>query len=407
MISMAVTAMAQGTVSPYSKFGYGLLGESATNMQRSMGEVGYAMQGGRQVNTMNPAAYAFTDSLTFLWDMGVDLTLLRAYDAQSETSGKATGGGLDYIAMQFPLSKTMGMSIGVVPMSSVGYAFGKTLEHGTDSRTGDGGITRFYAGVAWSPIKFISIGANVGYEFGSIVHDTYVLNEAGSTTMFERVMQVRNWGAQIGIQANANIGRRHRMNFGLMFSPGRSLHGQTWCAYYDYTLDTKQDSIGYTKLNDKYSMPATYGAGIGYCYDNRFYLEFDYTFQPWSKAKYAPLKGFDPDNIMMAFKDRQKFALGMEYVPSLRGNFAQRISYRLGGNYTSDYMSFDGDNLREYSVSCGFGIPTAANSKTIINIGFEYKRRTTPSKALVTENYYNFTLGVTFNEAWFFQSKIR
>ena len=94
---------AQGITSPYSKFGYGLLGDAATGIQRTMGGVGYAMQNGRLVNTMNPASYAATDTLTFLFDMGLDLTQLWSKDG--ENKGTAFGGGLDYISMQFPIGK--------------------------------------------------------------------------------------------------------------------------------------------------------------------------------------------------------------------------------------------------------------------------------------------------------------
>lgn len=50
----AATAQAQEAMSPYSKFGYGLLNDNATSAQRAMGGVGYAMRSGRQVNVMNP-----------------------------------------------------------------------------------------------------------------------------------------------------------------------------------------------------------------------------------------------------------------------------------------------------------------------------------------------------------------
>ena len=58
----AIPAMAQnGTMSPYSRFGYGILSDNATYAQRAMGGVGYAMQSGRQTNVMNPASYAAID----------------------------------------------------------------------------------------------------------------------------------------------------------------------------------------------------------------------------------------------------------------------------------------------------------------------------------------------------------
>ena len=59
-----LSASAQET-SPYSKFGYGMLGDNATSTQRQMGSTGYAMHSGRQVNVMNPASYASVDSMTF------------------------------------------------------------------------------------------------------------------------------------------------------------------------------------------------------------------------------------------------------------------------------------------------------------------------------------------------------
>lgn len=73
-MTAAPAALAQ-TTSPYSKFGYGLLGDNATSAQRQMGGVGYAMRSGRQINVMNPASYAAIDSLTFLFDMGTDVSM--------------------------------------------------------------------------------------------------------------------------------------------------------------------------------------------------------------------------------------------------------------------------------------------------------------------------------------------
>ena len=73
-IAGAFQASAQVTETPYSRLGYGTLGDNATGIQRHMGGVGYAMQGGRAVNSKNPASYAATDSLTFIWDVGVDVS---------------------------------------------------------------------------------------------------------------------------------------------------------------------------------------------------------------------------------------------------------------------------------------------------------------------------------------------
>lgn len=138
----APAAHSQLTVSPYSKYGYGLLSDHATSMQRAMGGVGYAMNSGRQINVMNPASYAAIDSLTFLFDMGVDCSML--WTREGEKFGRDFTGGLDYITMQVPLTKWLGASLGVLPYSSVGYQFGGKIDNGADERVGSGGLNQLY-----------------------------------------------------------------------------------------------------------------------------------------------------------------------------------------------------------------------------------------------------------------------
>ncbi len=129
----AFAAHAQnGTLTPYSRFGYGMLRDNATSAQRSMGGIGYAMNSGRQINVMNPASYARIDSLTFLFDMGVDFT--SVWMNEEDVNENHIGGGLDYINMQFPLGRYMGASVGVLPYSSVGYSFGNSIDNGSEAR---------------------------------------------------------------------------------------------------------------------------------------------------------------------------------------------------------------------------------------------------------------------------------
>lgn len=137
-----------GTMTPYSAYGLGILRDNATSIQRSMGGVGYAMNSGRQINAMNPASYAAIDSLTFLFDMGIDLTALWQKEKQADgtVSENNFGGGLDYVTMQFPLGRYMGASVGLVPFSSVGYSFGGEIENGIDARQGNGSLNEFYVG---------------------------------------------------------------------------------------------------------------------------------------------------------------------------------------------------------------------------------------------------------------------
>ncbi len=415
LLLCGASGKAQNVTTPYSMYGYGILGDRATSMQRQMGGVGIAMNSGRQINVMNPASYAAIDSLTFLFDIGADVSMLWQSESRNGKTikEKSTGGGLDYITMQFPICKFMGGSIGLLPYSSVGYAFGSDISHGTMENQGSGGINMAYLGLAGKYAGF-SLGVNVSYNFGNIINDVYSkpTTAGGSSSLFEHVMQIRDWDINVGLQYNRRVGKFHKIGVGLTWAPKKSLHGNSWAAIQETSQDSRADTIGTMNLKGKYYTPMSWGVGLSYAYERDYRIsgEIDFIYQEWSKATYSPLySDKDPDEALfqgMKFDNRSRISAGLEYVPRLRGNYLQRMAYRFGGYYTRDYINILGNGVREYGITAGFGFPTI-EGKTIINLGLEWKRRLTSPKNLISENYFNVTLGVNFNELWFWQRKIR
>lgn len=400
VIMAAMSLSAQNSGSPYSRFGYGLLNDNATSAQRQMGGVGYAMTGGRQVNVMNPASYARIDSLTFIFDLGVDLSIRKS--REGSVRDKRTGGGLDYMTMMFPVSKYIGMSAGLVPVSTVSYSFGNQITNGRNSHEGSGGINQLYLGLGARLFKGFTIGTNVSYLFGSTLNDIYAYTSSGSTSLFEQSIEVRDWGLQFGAQYAYELDTRNKLSVGVSFTPGKTLLGHAQVIKYDVTANETPDTLSRMPLRDNFSMPSTFGAGVNYELDNRMMLEADVTYQPWSKAKFANMDDFSATK----FNDRIKFALGFQYKHRQRGNFFQLISYRLGGFYNRDYMKVGDNSVREYGITCGLGLPTHS-SKTVINLGFEYRHRQAHPDPLLKENYFNITFGVNFSQLWFEKRKIR
>lgn len=400
---------AQNVTTPYSMYGYGIIGDRATSSQTQMGGVGYAMRSGRQINVMNPASYAAIDSMTFLFDMGADVSLM--WSREGEAREHSAGGGLDYVTMQFPLARHLGGSIGLVPYSSVGYAFGNEIKHGALQNQGSGGINEAYLGVAGEFAGF-SLGANVSYRFGTIQNDVYSEPVTSGQTLFEHVMQVRDWDVVIGAQYGFRLAPTESVTLGLTWSPRKSMHGNSWCTTQETTQQSVPDTVGSMKLAGNYYAPQSWGAGISYRHEraSRLTVEADVTVQQWSDAPFPAMTrtGY-PDKVVfegMDFADRLKYAVGGEYVPRLRGNYLQRMAFRLGAYYTDDYLRIQGNRMREYGVSCGVGLHTIQD-KTMINIGFEWKHRSCHPVAMLTENYFNITLGVNFNEVWFWKRKIK
>lgn len=399
-LATAIGAAAQnGTMTPYSLHGYGILGDNATAAQRQMGGTGYAMNSGRQINVMNPASYARMDSMTFLFDMGMDMTNLWS----SETVADGTrhhssdfGGGLDYITMQFPLTRGLGASIGLLPYSSVGYSFGSSIDNGATTHSGSGSINQFYAGLGYSPFRGFSLGVNVGYLFGNTYNDTYAVTSGGSTSLFERTLHVSDWTLNAGVQYSLAVGRTDAISIGAVFTPGKNLHGTTGFYSYDTSADSETGG-GEEKIDGRYSTPWSLGAGVAYYWRQRLLVELDATYQPWSKARYNGATG--------TLNDRYKLAAGMQLVPNARGSYLRRTSYRAGAFVERDYLRVGNNSVRDYGVSAGVGLPVPG-FKTVVSLGVEWRHRQGHPQALIKEDYLNITIGVNFNEMWFRPNKI-
>lgn len=391
---------------PYSMYGYGIMGDRATSMQRQMGGVGYAMQSGRQINVMNPASYASIDSLTFLWDMGANMNMRWSKDSSGSDHG--FGGGLDYVTMEFPLSKFMGMSVGMVPYSQVGYSFGNDINYGVRQNQGNGGITEAYAGIS-GKVGGFSVGVNVSYDFGTIQNDVYATPTAATQSLFEQIMQIRDWNIVAGIQYKLPLNKYNALTLGATYSPKKSFHGNTWVTLQDLTSDSSPDTIATSTLKGKYYSPQTIGVGLSYTHEkvHRILVEADFTWQQWSKAPFSSLEDGAGQVVFdgMRFTDRKKIAVGGEYTHNIRGNYLERMPFRLGGFYTSDYLTISGNTMKEYGISLGTGF-IAPHGKTMINFGLEWRHRQTSPVSLLTENYFNIMIGVNFNEVWFFKRKI-
>lgn len=406
LVLTAVAAVAQnGTMTPYSAYGLGVLRDGATSTQRSMGGVGYAMVSGRQINPMNPASYAAIDSLTFLFNLGIDLNNMwqkETYGDGTKGSNKQFGGGLDYATIQVPLGRYMGASVGLVPYSTVGYAFGNTIENGIDSRQGSGSINEFYLGVAGRPFRGFTVGANISYLFGTILNETYAQISGSTSALFQKQLVVRDYHLTFGVQYSLRTRGSDMMTLGLVYSPAKTLLGRARQVYYDTDQDSKPQFSDDHTLKGNYSLPETWGAGISYTFDRSFTAEFDYTYQPWSKAKF---RGYEGDVSLQQYVDRSKYALGFQWVPDFRGSYFRRAAYRLGTYFNDDYLKIRGNRLREYGVSAGIGFPVP-QFKTTVNLGVEWKHRQAHPDPMIKENYVTVTIGVNFNEMWFRQSKI-
>jgi len=369
------TAIAQNnTNSPYTRYGYGDLSDQSFGNSKAMGGIAFGLRDGAQINPTNPASYTAIDSLTFLFEGGVSLQNMNISNGGVKMNAK--NASFDYLAMQFRLAPWMGMSVGLLPYSNIGYSVSDS-QTGNDglvtsrSFTGDGGLHQMYAGIGVKVLKNLSIGVNASYFWGDLTRGRAVYYPGESSSYsYQRTMV-------------ASIS--------------------------DYKLDL---GAQYTQaLDATLELPNTFGIGFTYNYDKRLTVGADYSLQQWSKTKFGVVT--NDENVRQDFNetfdycDRTKISVGAEYIPNLIGrSYFAHIKYRLGAYYTTPYYKIDGKKAsREYGVTAGFGLPVP-RSRSILSISGQFVRVKGLETNMVNENIFRVSIGLTFNERWFFKRRV-
>ena len=407
-----VTGMAiaqNNTNSPYTRYGYGDLSDQSFGNSRAMGGIAFGLRDGAQINPLNPASYTAIDSLTFLFEGGVSLQNMNISGSGVKLNAKNSS--FDYLAMQFRLHPRIAMSIGLLPFSNVGYSVSDSkVDNGvsqTRSFTGDGGLHQLYGGIGVKVLKNLSLGVNASYFWGDITRTRTIIYPATSESysyIQQMGVSISDYKLDFGTQYTLDFNKKHSMTIGAVFSPKHKLNN-------DYTVTTQVSTTNSNNLDATLELPNTFGVGFTYNYDKRLTVGADYSLQQWSKTKFgvntsddAVREDFDET---YTYCDRHKISVGAEYIPNLIGrSYLSHIKYRLGAYYTTPYYKIGGkDAAREYGVTAGFGLPVP-RSRSILSISGQFIRVSGQESTFVNENIFRVSIGLTFNERWFFKRRV-
>ena len=401
---LSVIAIAQNnTNSPYTRYGYGQLEDDCFSRSQAMGGTSIGLRTKNAINSTNPASYSSIDSTSFIFEMGVSglLSNFRSGGAQNTSFT----GNLDYIALQSPITKWMGLSAGLIPYSYVGYnykytdsiqiPFEKAYNVYDKTYYGKGGISQVYLGLSVDIADHLALGVNGYYMFGNINHYKAVSYNQSELTTTNTVMlnnlYIRSFNARFGLQYHETIGEKHKFNIGAIYEFRSGMNGK-----FEQTT-TGTDTLKMNS-NELFEMPSLYGGGVMYTYDDRLMIGVDFTYQEYSKALYYGKRD--------TLANRMKLSLGAEYTHDPRGRrYVDRMSWRLGASCNTSYAKINGRQAGDFSITCGLGLPLRT-SKTIINVNFEYGNAG-GLMATLKENYFKFGLNFSLNETWFVKAKVR
>ena len=385
-----------GVNSPYSRYGIGLLSDQSTGITKSMGGIGAGFRYPNVLNMKNPASYSTVDTLTFIADLG--FALQNCNFSENDVRVNAHNAYINHLAMQFRILPKVGMTVGFMPFSNVGYQFSGTEvvrrdEDGEitakNTYSGTGGVRQFIGGLGWRPAKWLSIGANASYLSGDITH--YISNTYSSADVQSRqktyVAEMSALKLDFGLQTTLSFAD-NKLVLGGTFTPAQKLNSDTYV--------TDVHSVSYTTIiSDAFSIPEMLSVGFTYQWKKGMFGA-DVSYQTWSKASFFGQK---------TGSDRISAAAGfMLRADETNRNLLKRTAYEVGFNFAQPYYKVgNGNGPIQLGVSAGFSVPisNAYNSMSYLHVSGEFVRVQPMSKGMITENYIRINVGVTFMERWF------
>ncbi len=416
-------AQTNGSNSPYSRYGYGLLGDRAGGFNKGMAGTGYGFASGTELNAKNPASYAAIDSLSMLFDIGMSLQNATISSGNQRVNAKNTS--LDYLMAGFRLAPRLGMAVGVLPYSTIGYSMTGTTKVGggnkeeltsTVNNSGDGGLHEAFLGLGWAPVKNFSLGANVGFLWGELSHTVLTSYSDANTKSLRRryETELRTFKADFGINYTQPLNKNNTLSLGVTYGLGHDINSDA--DFYSQMLTSGVVSAADTiRAANAYSLPHTVGAGLVWNWKGRLRIGADYTWEKWSDVKSPSLTEKNGVTDYRAavgnFTDCTVLSLGCEFVPDPQGfRWRQLVRYRAGVSYSTPYAKIDGhDGPRTLSVSLGAGFPirNIYSNRTVLNVAAQYERVEPAMAGMITENYLRLSIGISFNEKWFTKWKVQ
>lgn len=411
--------------SPFSRLGFGNLVAQSLVANGTFGGLTAAYQDRFNLNPHNPAALGALRAAVY--EVGVHF---KSTDIKSgSTTVNSLSGNISYLALGFPtysiindelerkprrLRWAMGFSL--LPYNTVGYNIGATEKHPSidsaqmiSTYIGTGGTYRIMWGNALA-YKGLSVGANVGYLFGKMGSYREVVFQNldpyyGNIAIEDYSVRGFSWnvGAQYKVAIDAKKQDREHEKFLILGVYGNSA--------LNFTTDAERTfrrigSLGVDTLIKESNktgsgvLPSEITFGAMYEQTSKLRIGFDYSIKQWSEYK-------NSNSTVNNLKDATRIGLGIEYTPEFNSykNYWRRVSYRGGFQTFNDPRTLNGEQLKGWTLSAGFGFPITLPREqyVIANLGFEMGRLGAGDKS---EQYYRVNLGFTLNDnTWFLKRR--
>jgi long-subunit fatty acid transport protein len=405
---------------PYSVYGIGEIYNPAFSAQQAMGSSGVSYANGIFINNLNPALLVRNRVTVF--EVGLIGQVKRLRNAQQ--SQQEVGGGLNYLAMAFPVNRRWTTGLTFRPYSYVNYEVRRvepiqgTLNFAEYLYKGSGGVNQ----VAWTNGfqigKSFYAGLQASFLFGNIAREsgttTLLYDDANGDGIVDPDYRValeerynhRDLALKAGIAYRQKLKDKLFLNVGAAYEvpaslrTGRDRFFQTYSGLDSLsgTQDVLSSSTGAVRLPG--------GLRVGASLENPYKLAIsaDFSYQPWSQYR-----GFGGGSgAAEGYQDAYQVAVGAEYTPNILSatDYLKRLPYRVGFNYGQTPYLVNGNSVRDLSFTLGTSLPLNRQGLADLSLGLQFGQRGTLNNGGLREQYFRVNLGFTIGEQWFYRQVV-
>lgn len=406
-LALTLPALAQRSNrenSPYSRYGLGDVRGGTHLSLRGMGSASTAYANPYSINPDNPASYS-TLKFTTYEGAGEGSRRTVTSGGQSISSGTAT---LSYLRVGIPLGKYGGAAFGVQPETRVYYHLQTDtfqtagLGRSRAAYIGEGGTNYAFFGLA-GKLKGFSLGANVGYLFGTTnTSDSLNFFDADTASTLNALLTTTTRIGGIYIKAGAQYEAKLSKKYTLRLGATASLQ-QHVTARREQTTESFRRYAGVTTVRDtlvrlnaqrgEITLPLSYGGGVQLAREEQWSVNLDYRATQWSDFRTFG----ERDSVGNSYR----IGLGGEYTPKPTArDFASRVTYRAGLSFGQDYVLLRGEEFPMFSATIGASLPFKRSADRI-HTALEVGRRGTENAGLARESFVRFSLGLSLIDRWF------
>ncbi|WP_140937781.1 hypothetical protein [Sphingobacterium lumbrici] len=417
MCSLQAFAQKSTSHSPYSRFGLGQMREDLLPQTRSMAGIsaGVRYQAGLPIlNIANPASYSAFSRTILEAGLYGNITQLAKGSATDNTGDFA----FSHIGIGIPLAKAGGIAFGLIPYSDVGYNSSEFSIYDTltykKSISGEGGVNKAFVGYGLSPIKGLSVGANVGFLFGNlsdIAQVEFPYSFDAYNTRKQETRLIRGATIDYGIQYFKSLGRKMNITVGYSGSLNNTINSKTTrletriepSLNDDFQNIAKDTSLFEVGVNRKINLPLKHNIG--------FTLSKGYNWMIGADFKYTDWSNFQTREGEIKLGGNYGVAIGGQFKPDPTSiKYWNVVDYRLGFRYNQTQLRLNNNDIADMAVTVGLGLPLSESNfgRTFsrINVSAEFGQQGTLNNNLVRERYININLGFTINDTWFIRRSL-